>query len=90
MQVYHEILPRIYRLWLVQGQEQQPALLLLQEALRRAARSGKRQVRIDCRLPRLDMGVLRLLVRYRLRLRAMGIRLLIRQSAPAPSNPMAA
>jgi len=90
MQVYHEILPRAYRLLLVQDQDQQSALPLLREALRRAARSGKRQVRIDCHLPRLDIGTLRLLARYRLRLRAVGIRFLIRQFTPAPANLLAA
>lgn len=73
MQVYHEILPRTYRLFLVQDLDQQPALPLLQEALRRAARSRKRLVWVDCNLPRLDMATLRLLARYRKRLRAMGI-----------------
>jgi anti-anti-sigma regulatory factor len=86
MQVYHEILPRTYRLFLIQDLDRQPGLPLLQEALRRAARSGKRLVWIDCRLPRLDMATLRLLAHYRKRLRAMGVRFRIRH-APATNIP---
>lgn len=85
MLVYHELLPEAYLLVLAANPTPNPAAEAeLAEQLRRAARSGKPAVWVDCRLlPRLSRPAARLLWACHYRLRRRQARLVLcRVSAP--------
>ncbi|UOQ78727.1 STAS domain-containing protein [Hymenobacter sp. 5516J-16] len=77
MEVYREILPESYLLILTDD-SQPTARAQLSYALRRAIRSGKPSIWIDCsHLRNLSFSTLRLLVRYYQRLRERQIPLVL-------------
>lgn len=87
MQIYREVLPNSYLVILVESTPAATDTGLLRNALRRAVRSGKGQIWLDCSgLSMLPSDMLSLLTRYASRLRRRHTSLVVCHPPATPAG----